>query len=504
MHTLTHSKAKSVLLQIAALAILLLTAQQSIAQGDSSCVGYPNIGQKKIMSISVGGSPGNPRYVSLLQYTPGGYDENDENKLYPVMIYFPGNGTASESGGVDPCRLLSDQPTSLPAKMADRLFRDSAYYQGVWHKFIVLSPQYNKYYYDGNNGVYDFPTPESVDSLIDYALSQYRIDPTRVYLTGMSAGANIVIQYASSSIERAQRVAAISIASTCSQVGVYPNASNAASIIASAGLATRFISCPADEYCGNGPALSWINGINAASPLVAPEFISLDQNTAGQTFSCEGFKHNTWNKLYDSSFRYNGKNLLEWSIQYTGNAALPVKLESYTARLSNGKVFLNWSSSREQHAATYTIERAGADQQYTELATLAAKGNSNQLSQYAYVDERPQTGLNLYRLVQTDADGRRTIFEVRSVVDSRNLSAKLLVYPNPIQSEFTAYLNIKRTQKVSLVLTDMNGRVLKSKTAFYGEGNTGINLSVATLPKGVYFLRAQGEDFTAVQKLVKE
>ncbi len=477
---------------------IFLFVMNSKAQGDSSCTGYANIGQKKVL-VSIGGSPGSPRYESLLQYTPKEYNPADFTTTYPVIIYFPGYGTASvlPPFGIDPCRLIYDQPTSLPGKIAENKFRDSVFSDGKWQHYIVISLQYNTYNYPT-----DFPSPASVDSVIDYVLATYRVNPARIYLTGMSSGSNIVVEYGGSSIARAQRVAAISIASTCSQVGVFPNSSSAGANIASGRLATRFISCTTDGTCPHSSSQTWVSNINSNSPNPPAELITLSGFSG--TFACEGFEHNSWNKLYDTSFRFNGTNLFEWNIQFTRNAAVPVLLQNFTARLNKGKVLLLWSTSQEIDAAVFSVERAGSDQQFTKLITVNANGNSNLTNYYNYVDEKPLEGLNYYRLVQIDADNNKHYFETRKIMNARNNKATVLVLPNPVSEEVTAFININRAQRVSVSITDINGKVLKNKTSFIGEGNTGVAIQTIELAKGIYFIRVAGEDFTDVQKIIKQ
>lgn len=489
-----------------AMPIIYLMFSASIvlnAQSDSTCIGYPNIGQKKVTNIAIGGSPGNPRYVSLLQYTPKGYNANDFNKLYPVIIYFPGRGTASElpPGGIDPCRLIYDQTSSLPGKIAIGQFRDSVLHQGQWFKYILLEFQYDNYVYF--NGSLGFPSAPSVDSVIDYALANYRIDPARIYLTGMSAGANIVAEYAGSSVARAQRVAAVTIASTCSQVGEWPNnITTPGANIASAGLATRFISCVDDETCEHFRTQGWISSINAANPTIPAELIVLSGSTG--TFACEPFTHNSWEKLYDTSFRFNGRNMFEWFIQFNRSTIVPVKLENFSARLSNRKVYLNWTTSREINASSFTIEKSGPNQRYTELVTIKATGNSNLKNEYSVIDDNPHAGINYYRLVQTDADNRKHYFEVRKVMNAGGNEIKVQVIPNPVKNDVTAFINLAKSQRVIITITNASGAVLKTRTAVYGQGNTGITIPVTDLPKGVYFMRVLGEDFSEVKKVFKE
>ena len=478
--------------------LIFLFVWNSHAQGDSSCTGYPNIGQKKVL-VAIGGSPGTPRYESLLQYTPKGYNPADFTTTYPVIIYFPGYGTASglPPFGIDPCRLIYDQPTSLPGKIAENKFRDSVFADGNWQHYIVLSFQYNTYSYPT-----DFPSSASVDSVIDYVLATYRVNPARIYLTGMSSGANIAVEYGGSTIARAQRVAAISIASTCSQVGVFPNSLSAGANIASGKLATRFISCTTDGTCPHTYSQTWVSNINSNSPNPPAEFITLDGSSG--TFACEGFEHNSWNKLYDTSFRFNGTNLFEWYIQFARNAAVPVLLQNFTATLNKGNVLLQWSTSQEIDAASYSVERAGPDQQFKKLFTVNAKGNSNLTNHYNYVDEKPLEGLNYYRLVQIDADNNKHYFETRKIMNAPNDKAAVLVLPNPVSEDVTTFININRAQRVSISITDMNGKVLKNKMFFLAEGNTGVTMQTIDLAKGIYFLQVAGEDFKDVQKIIKQ
>jgi len=497
---------RNILLCLRVFVIFLMWRTEVTAQSDSSCVGYPNIGQRKISSVSIGGSIADPRFVSLLQYTPRNYNPNDFTQLYPVIIYFPGLGSASQLPpfGVDPCRMIYDQTTSLPGKIAANQFRDSVFYQGKWHKYIIIQAQYNNYTYDSTTNNYNFPSPESIDSLIDYVLANYRADPTRVYLTGMSAGANLVVQYAGSSIARAQRVAAISVASTCSVVGSYPNSSNAGANIANANLPSRFISCISDMTCQHWRTLSWTNQINNLNPTYPAELIVLSGIPGSGTTSCEWFEHNSWNKLYDTAFRFNGRNLFEWYIQYSRAGVVPVKLENFSARLDNRKVYLNWTTSREINASSFTIEKSGPDQRYTELTTIKATGNSNLKNEYSVIDDNPHAGINYYRLVQTDADNRKHYFEVRKVMNAGGNEIKVQVIPNPVKNDVTAFINLAKSQRVIITITNASGAVLKTRTAVYGQGNTGITIPVTDLPKGVYFMRVLGEDFSEVKKVFKE
>jgi len=273
--------------------------------------------------------------------------------------------------------------------------------------------------------------------------------------------------------------------------------------IASTNLPVWINHCANDSWCQQATPVGWRDAINNSSPTPNPLAKLTLMTNDGVSCNFTNF-HNAWSSAYRSSYVIDGRNMYQWMIQYERNITVPVKLENYTARLSNGKVYLNWITSREIDAASFTIEKAGSDQRFTELVTVKANGNSNLKNSYSYIDDKPVSGLNYYRLVQTDADNNKHFFETRKVFDSRYTKAAVIILPNPIRDEVTSFINLNKAQRVVIIITDMSGKQLKTKTAFYAEGNTGITIRTGDLPKGIYFLKTAGDDFSDVQKIIKQ
>ncbi len=108
--------------------------------------------------------------------------------------------------------------------------------------------------------------------------------------------------------------------------------------------------------------------------------------------------------------------MYQWFIQQQ-NAVLPVRLKSFTTTLINGKVELEWITSDEKNNASFTIERAGEDQNFVAIATIPGAGNNTGDKKYSYTDLNPLPDLSFYRLLQTDIDGKKKIF--RSKKDTK-------------------------------------------------------------------------------------
>ena len=431
---------------------------------------------------------------------PSDYDSNP-TKFYPTIIYFHGAGAMGNGSASQLCNIVQhpgggNPDNALPISIQNGLAIMTVNTPGGPVEFMVFCPQYHQYSYSPGAGDVGYPSAGTAAAAIQYFINNYRVDVNRIYLSGMSAGANIIMEYASASTTNANTIAAVTPVALCAYD------SSGAPNIAATNLPVWINHCNNDASCPRVIPQRWVSKINSSGPPVPAAKLTL-MNNDGVSCNFTDF-HNAWSSAYRSSYVVDGKNIYDWMIQYQRNITVPVKLENYTARLSNGKVYLNWITSREIDAASFTIEKAGADQRFTELVTVKANGNSNLKNSYSYIDDKPATGLNYYRLVQTDADNNKHYFETRKVLDSRNTKAAVIILPNPVRDEVTSFINLKKAQRVVITITDMSGKQLKTKSAFYAEGNTGVTIRTEDLPKGIYFLKTAGEDFTDVQKIIKQ
>ena len=118
-------------------------------------------------------------------YTPGGYTSTTQ--LYPLLIFLHGKGERGD--GTSSLTVLNKVlSTGVP-----RLIKD-----GKWHPkypMMVVSPQFHINI--GNLNNWGGGDPTYLKRFIEYMISHYRIDPKRIYLTGLSHGGNGVYDYIS-------------------------------------------------------------------------------------------------------------------------------------------------------------------------------------------------------------------------------------------------------------------------------------------------------------------
>lgn len=471
------------------------------------CPGYPTMVQTKRPNLNI---PGSTFFKGALEYLPPGYNPAG-SQLYPLIIYFHGLVETGDGSNTQLCRILTLQAPDFVSNnqfdipLPERIERGelpSVTTGGNTYQYIVLSPQYN---------AYNYPTayPSAADALafINWAIANYKVDPTRIYLTGMSSGANIAMEYAASSQANAQRVAAVALASLCSSVGNNPNGP---ANIANADLPLWAVHCLTDDFnpaptpqnpgCPDTLVNNWINRINSFGPTPLAKKTTL--GAPGNPSCNTGFTHNTWNALYDPSFVVDGQNIYNWFIQYarTAGAPLPANMKNYNAVLRGSKVYVEWITTAENNTDRFVLERATANGQYQEIASVMAAGTSALDKKYVLIDEQPARGLNLYRLVLVNRDGQREYFDVKRITLPNG--GGFVNIPSPARGTLNVYLNVDRSQNVNITVHDLNGRILHRVSRVFAPGLSENRVAITTLSAGTYFVKVEGESFTETRKVL--
>lgn len=172
---------------------------------------------------------------------------------------------------------------------------------------------------------------------------------------------------------------------------------------------------------------------------------------------------------------------------------LPIELLSFTGEKSSKGNLLNWITESETRNSHFTLEKSRDGLEFREIGQVAGAGNSTIRHEYDFTDFEVQSGLNYYRLKQTDYDGK---FSYSSIIVIKNLSDEevLTVYPNPSKGDFLISFHDFSGENVQIELFNAVGQLVYSKQDLSGE-----NLSVESgLPEGVYTLRIilQGQVFS--------
>jgi hypothetical protein len=190
---------------------------------------------------------------------------------------------------------------------------------------------------------------------------------------------------------------------------------------------------------------------------------------------------------------------------------LPVELTTFTASLSEGKVFLNWQTATEINNYGFDVERTlVSSSEWAKIGFVAGHGNSNSLKEYSFIDEPKLDNNYLYRLKQIDTDGKFTYSNEISVETYRGKSlpteyALYDNYPNPFNPTTNIRYQLPADGKVKLTVYDILGNevaILINNEQVKGKYEITFDANKYELSSGIYFYKLNAGKYTAIKKLV--
>ncbi|OQP47309.1 hypothetical protein A4H97_07340 [Niastella yeongjuensis] len=208
---------------------------------------------------------------------------------------------------------------------------------------------------------------------------------------------------------------------------------------------------------------------------------------------------------YQNQHGWSGNDL--FSLNMRGSelplTLLPVTLVSFTAQLTNEKVWLTWSTQQEENISHYSIERSYDNKEFGQTGLLFPAEDPSIINNYSYKDPLNKIAASViyYRLKLVDKDGKYKYSEVRTVRigSTNNGSARLSTWPNPVVNELHVSVPPNwQDQALKCQLLNSMGSIIKSfsiqQTATIG---------MADVPAGTYYIKVANGAAFITQTIVK-
>lgn len=169
------------------------------------------------------------------------------------------------------------------------------------------------------------------------------------------------------------------------------------------------------------------------------------------------------------------------------SSPLPVELLSFTANTTGDhRVVCNWTTLTETNNDYFTVQRSPDGTSFTDIGTIDGSGNSNEPLSYTFEDETAVTGINFYRLKQTDYDGR---FSLSEVVAVRFTESQHTIRLFPVPADQSLYVFGASEDILPYNLYDHTGRRIASGVL----SPPSFLLNTGELSAGIYHLET-GDD----------
>jgi hypothetical protein len=180
-------------------------------------------------------------------------------------------------------------------------------------------------------------------------------------------------------------------------------------------------------------------------------------------------------------------------IGYRLGEALPVELNSFTGKVVQNNIILDWSTATETNNHGFEIQRSLSSGGFQTIAFINGHGTSTEKHYYSFTDKNPEAGKNIYRLKQLDYNGQ---FEYsKGIVIEAGGPARFDLfqnYPNPFNPSTTITFALAADSRVTMKIYNIIGQELL--ILFKGElsaGKHSVKFNASGYPSGIYFCRLE-------------
>jgi hypothetical protein len=200
-------------------------------------------------------------------------------------------------------------------------------------------------------------------------------------------------------------------------------------------------------------------------------------------------------RLYAFWFRSFNYNSAEVNI-------LPLKMNSFNAKLKSNRIELNWEVSEQQNISHYIVERSLDGLGYAEAGLVFA--NDDGLSKYNYTDviSGKKKGMIYYRLKAVSNVGTHIYSSTRLIKMEEAPVYTVSTYPNPCVNELRISVpQMWQDQRITYELYNLKGQLVKRVENDKASQTEVIN--VASINSGIYALKISSVAGVASHQIVK-
>ena len=233
-------------------------------------------------------------------------------------------------------------------------------------------------------------------------------------------------------------------------------------------------------------------------------------NLWGETWTAADINANTFGVAFSAisagSISGNVLHIDHIRITICYSVTLPIELISFEANcIGNNLVSVEWSSASETNNDYFTIERSRNGNSFEVIAIIDGAGTSSTTQYYNWTCESSLTGINYYRLKQTDFNGQFEYFNSIAVENSCiDTPAELTIFPNPVADDIGIQFFSSNNETVIIEVYDVVGKLIASISSAVLEGDNLFTLNIPAIASGIYMLNVKTKSKFISKKFIKQ
>lgn len=192
----------------------------------------------------------------------------------------------------------------------------------------------------------------------------------------------------------------------------------------------------------------------------------------------------------------------DYKLIVTSGGPLPIQLSSFNGTYTDGVSSLNWATSQEINSDHFELLRSFNGNDYEVAANVRAAGNNGKA--YQFKDKVTVPGnVVYYKLKQVDKDGQFSFSNIIKLNVSKGKTS-LQLFPNPVINDFTATLTVDKSASATLLIRNVTGQTVYTKTVNLIKGNNSLVVTDASLKTGMYYVSIINDEINYSSKLQKQ
>ncbi len=177
--------------------------------------------------------------------------------------------------------------------------------------------------------------------------------------------------------------------------------------------------------------------------------------------------------------------------------ALPVELVRFEGNATDDdRITLEWVTASEDNNDYFEVQHSTDGKNFLPLTKISGQGTTQNTQYYRFDHLHPVRGNNYYRLLQVDFDGGFELFDpilvkTRSIIDFD-------IYPSHAYEAVTFESPVLADENMPVNVVHTSGKLMLQEVL--QKNSYKLNLDIAALPAGTYYVHFVNEDREFVSK----